>query len=115
MLAGYENFHEVFDQGLKGDCDALDMTIGDIYGKGCSAMGLIPQIPASCMGKAQHFGQEEKNKLDKKDFAKSIIFMFCINLAIMTNLVMDSVSGVKIVVVIGFPHLGFQTLLSVPH
>jgi pantothenate kinase len=113
LLADYENFQEAFDQGMQGDCSALDMTIGDVYGEGCSTMGLIPQIPASCMGKAQHFEKEEIDKLDKKDIAKSLILMFCINLGMMTNLVADSVPGVNTVVVLGFPHLGFQTLLSV--
>lgn len=110
LLAGYENCMEALDEGMKGDYRVVDMTVGDIYGGGCADLGLPEDLLASSMGKAQYI--KNKDKVEPRDLAKSIMAMFCINIALMTNLVADS-EGIKTVIVQGFPHLGFQTFISV--
>jgi len=110
LLAGYENCMEALDEGMKGDLTAVDMTVGDIYGGNCADLGLPDTLLASSMGKAQYI--KETDKIKPRDLAKSIIVMFAINIGMMTNLVADSVD-LKTVIIQGFPHLGFQALLSV--
>lgn len=104
---------EALDEGMKGDFSAVDMTVGDIYGGGCTDLGLPQGLLASSMGKAQYIKEQDREKLQPRDLAKSIILMFTVNIGLMTNLVVDSVPDVKTVVVLGFPHLPFQSLLSV--
>ena len=101
---------EALDEGLKGDLTAVDMTVGDIYGGNCADLGLPEELLASSLGKAQYIKDTEK--IRPRDLAKSIIVMFAINIGMMTNLVTDSVD-LKTVIVQGFPHIGFQSLLSV--
>jgi len=101
---------EALDDGMKGDLTAVDMTVGDIYGGHCADLGLPENLLASSLGKAQYL--KDTSKIQPKDLAKSIMVMFAINIGMMTNLVADSVE-LKTIIVQGFPHLGFQSLLSV--
>ena len=72
---------EAIDEGFKGDCSTVDMTVADIYGGNCDNLGLPGQLLASSMGKAQHLSEDQK--VEPRDTAKSIILMFCINIALM--------------------------------
>lgn len=110
LLTGYENYMEALDEGMKGDCSTVDMTVADIYGGNCDNLGLPGQLLASSMGKAQHLKAD--TQIEQRDIAKSIIVMFSINVALMSNLIAES-ANIDHIIFHGFQHFGFQTLLSV--
>ena len=56
-LTKYKNINEAFnDAFLKGNNKNIDMTVEDIYGNGCTHLGLPPDLLASSFGKCSKEG-----------------------------------------------------------
>ena len=73
--------------GLKGDSRNIDMSVGDIYGKSYSKIGLPAEVIASSFGKIKDYTPEEIDNLRKEDISVSLLNMVLFNTLTIANLV----------------------------
>jgi type II pantothenate kinase len=74
--AGYR-YEALLDLAERGDSGRVDLTVGDIYGRGgCAAIGLDAAVPAASLGKISS-GAEP----DPADLAQSLLWMVSWNAA----------------------------------
>lgn len=86
--------------GLKGDSRNIDMSVGDIYGKSYSKIGLPAEVIASSFGKIKDYSPEEIKDLKKEDVSLSLLNMVMFNTLTIANLVAQ-IEKIKNIVVIG--------------
>ncbi|EGR34856.1 hypothetical protein IMG5_000840 [Ichthyophthirius multifiliis] len=85
QLTKYRNINQAFsDAFLKGNNKNVDMTVKDIYGEGCSFLGLPGDLIASSFGKCSKYGPVEKYQ--SHDIAKSLLISFAVNTGQLINL-----------------------------
>lgn len=85
--------------GLKGDSRNIDMSVGDIYAKAYSKIGLPPQVIASSFGKLVDKTPEEIQELNKEDVSLSLLNMIIFNTLTIANLVAQIEKIDKIVII----------------
>lgn len=111
MICGYDDPYKAVMDGLEGDNDKIDLSVGDIYGGGYEINSLPEKLIASSFGKIKRLN--DTSSLDKKDISRSLMALFCLcNGQIMSLLTMNE--GMNKCLVIGNPFevLEFMQLIQ---
>lgn len=111
MICGYDDPYQAVMDGLEGDNDKIDLSVGDIYGGGYETASLPDKLIASSFGKIKRLN--DTSSLEKKDISRSLMALFCLcNGQIMSLLTMNE--KMKKCLVIGNPFevLEFMQLIQ---
>lgn len=79
LLTGCKTFDEVLDLAEMGDSDVVDMTVGDIYGRGYDKFHLSPSVIASSFGKLAT-RQDPGEGIRAEDMARALLMMITGNI-----------------------------------
>ena len=79
LLTGCKTFDEVLDLAEMGDSDVVDMTVGDIYGRGYDKFHLSPSVIASSFGKLAT-RQDPGEGIKEEDMARALLMMITGNI-----------------------------------
>lgn len=79
LLTGCKSFDEVLDLAEMGDANVVDMTVGDIYGRGYDKFHLSPSVIASSFGKLAT-RQDPGEGIKEEDMARALLMMITGNI-----------------------------------
>jgi len=102
MMTGVSSFGEMIKVAFDGDSNLVDMTVGDIYGKGY--LGLQSSMIASSFGKLITKSREE---VQDKDLLRSLAVMITVNITQISALTAKS-EGLPRIIMVGYQY-------SIPH
>ena len=74
----FEDPIDALTGALVGDSSNIDLSVGDIYGGGCDALGMPSDWIASSFGKITNTSNARKT-LNKNDIARSLLSMVTVN------------------------------------
>lgn len=80
LLTRCKTFDEVLDLADLGDATSVDMTVGDIYGRGYDKFHLGSSVVASSFGKLA-MKQEPGEGIREEDMARALLMMITGNIA----------------------------------
>ncbi len=78
-ISKLHTFDEAMDASVQGNSNAVDMTVGDIYGGGYEQFELKSSTVASSMGKLGA-KQDPRTNVTDEDLARSLLFMLTQNI-----------------------------------
>ncbi len=84
----YDDPLQAVHGGCVGDSSNVDMSVGDIYGPGFKRHGLSSERIACSFGKLKNV-ENPKEKINKDDFARSLITMIVVNTIIQASLIAE--------------------------
>lgn len=73
------SFEDMLKLSMEGDNTMVDMLVGDIYGKDYSKIGLKSNVIASSLGKIFKKSIKERQNIEGKDIARSLLYMISNN------------------------------------
>lgn len=81
LLTGSREFDDILKLAQQGNCQNIDMLVGDIYGDATPrSLGLDPNLTASCFGKARRAASDLHDER-RLDAAASLLQMIAFNIA----------------------------------
>lgn len=81
---GYQDIDQAFSEAEKGNTRLIDLSVGDIYGGNYENMALCSDLIGSTFGK---FKDNDLNKIQKKDIAKSLSILYGVTYGHVTSMV----------------------------
>ena len=76
------------------------MSVGDIYGKAYSALGLQEDLIASSFAKVRNTSDEDIKKIEDRDISKSLLTMLAVNTIQIANM-MASLEQINTMILVG--------------
>jgi len=97
LLCSYQTPTDALESARDGDNVLVDMTVGDIYGRGYDQMGLPHNLIASSCAKLR---EKRADEADPASIAKSLLILFCFNMT-QISYMQAVVEGIDRIAVVG--------------
>lgn len=100
LACGYDDPEEAVSEGIKGNNELIDLSVGDIYGGSYEKFSLSSQLIASSFGKLKYV--QDLSLVERKDISRSLLTLLCVSISQITANI-AKMSNVDKVIVLGLP------------